>query len=69
MNHTLTYLQSIYLLHVFIIALPLLYYGIKGQKEGKISPFAYTYITLLGSMALVYHGYWFLYSFFTKKIL
>lgn len=65
-NSTLNYLRMIYLIHVFIIALPLLYYGIRGQLYGKLEPFAYTYITLLGGMALIYHGFWFLYSLFYK---
>ncbi len=65
---TQSYLRNIYLLHIFIIGIPLLYYGIKGQKEGKLDPFAYTYLTLLAGMALVYHGYWLIYSLWTQKI-
>ena len=66
---TLGYLQMIYLLHVFIFAIPLLYFGITGQLTGIISPFGYTYLTLLGGMAAVYHGYWFIHSIITARIL
>lgn len=66
---THTYLKQIYLLHIFIIAFPLLYYGIIGQRTGKIDSFGYTYLTLLGGMALVYHAYWFISTMATGKIL
>jgi len=68
-SYTLDYLMMVYLFHVFIVAIPLLYIGIKGQQTGELPPFAYTYLTLLGGMAIVYHGYWFIYSFITSKIL
>lgn len=52
------YLRGIYLLHVFVFALPLLYYGVIGQRSEHLEQFAYTYFILIGGMALIYHGYW-----------
>ncbi len=61
-NHSHTaidkYTMMIYILHVFFIAIPLLYYGFKGQHDGKIDYFGYVLISLLGGMAIVFHGYW-----------
>lgn len=57
-ENEVSYLRAIYLFHIIVVALPLIYFGIRGQKNHRLEPFAYTYFTLLGGMALVYHGYW-----------
>ncbi len=59
---TQSFLQMIYLFHLIIVAIPLLYYGIIGQKGETVGPFGFAYMVLLGGMALVYHGYWYLNS-------
>lgn len=64
---TQDYLLMIYLFHIIIVAIPLLYFGLIGQHYGKISQFGYAYITLLGGMALVYHTYWFINKILTNK--
>lgn len=53
-----TYTLLIYIFHVIFVAIPLLYYGFKGQRDGTIDMFGYVVMSLLGSMALVFHGYW-----------
>lgn len=68
-NSDRRYLRAIYLMHIFVVALPLLYFGIRGQLNNSLEPFAYTYMTLLGGMALIYHLYWFIYAMVTGKIL
>ncbi len=65
----INYLRMVYIFHVLIVALPLLYIGIVGQITGQLPSFAYTYLTLLGGMALVYHAFWLIYSLITKRIM
>ncbi len=57
-HHISTYTLMIYIFHIIFIAVPLLYYGFRGQHDKKLDNFGYTYLTLLGGMALVFHGYW-----------
>ena len=63
MEHThgkSTYLLMVYIFHIIVVAIPLLYYGFRGQHDKKISNFGYVYLSLLGGMALIFHGYWFI---------
>lgn len=68
-GQSINYLRMVYTFHVLIVALPLLYIGIVGQITGQLPPFAYTYLTLLGGMALVYHAFWLIYSFITRRVM
>jgi hypothetical protein len=55
---SIAYFRSqLYIFHIFTIALPLLYYGIRGKSGKDIDDFGYTYLILLGGMALIYHGW------------
>lgn len=59
MSHSsMLFKSQLYIFHIFTIALPLLYYGIRGKLGNPIDHFGYTYLTLLGGMALMYHGIW-----------
>ena len=60
---TSSYTLMIYIFHIIVIAIPLLYYGFRGQNDKKINNFGYTYLSLLGGMALIFHGYWFVERF------
>ena len=57
-HYTYTYTLLIYIFHVIFVAIPLLYYGFRGQHKGTIDSFGYVVLSLLGGMALVFHGYW-----------
>ena len=57
-HYTYTYTLLIYIFHVLFVAIPLLYYGFRGQHGKKIDMFGYVILSLLGGMALVFHGYW-----------
>lgn len=50
--------SQLHAFHIFTIALPLVYYGVRGQLGHAPDEFGYTYLSLLGFMALLYHGFW-----------
>ena len=54
----LSYSSKIYLFHIIIVAIPLLYIGIKGLSGETLPKFYYILIQLVGGMALFYHGYY-----------
>ncbi len=57
-HYTYTYTLMIYIFHVLFVAIPLLYYGFRGQHGKSIDMFGYVVLSLLGSMALIFHSYW-----------
>ena len=57
-HYTKTYTLMIYIFHIIFVAIPLLYYGFGGQQGKTTDMFGYVVLSLLGGMALVFHGYW-----------
>ncbi len=57
-SHLTSYTTMIYIFHIIFIAIPLLYYGFKGQHEGNNNMFKNVFLSMLGGMAIVFHGYW-----------
>nr|QBK89456.1 MAG: hypothetical protein LCMiAC02_05510 [Mimivirus LCMiAC02] len=57
-HHESTYVLMIYIFHIIFVAVPLLYYGFRGQHGKPIDMFGYVVLSLLGGMVVVFHGYW-----------